>query len=184
MSLGRAVIAHLANGASMAAVHNGQPVDTAMGFTPTGGFMMGTRSGDLDPGLLNYPLNEQNYYADTLGQLLNDQSGLLGVSGISPDMKTLLDRREHDVHAAQAIDMFCYQLRKTIGALAAALDGLDTLVFTGGIGEHAAPIAGMFAAGWRISASSSIPSRTTVMPPSLALRRVAAWCGWCPPTKT
>lgn len=140
MSLGRAVIAHLGNGASMAAVHNGQPVDTTKGFTPTGGFMMGTRAGDLDPGLLIYLLTEQNYDADTLGQLLNDQSGLLGVSGISPDLKTLLERREHDAHAAQAIDMFCYQLRKTIGALSAALDGLDTLVFTGGIGEHAAPV--------------------------------------------
>jgi acetate kinase len=140
MSLGRAVIAHLGNSASMAAVHNGEPVDTTMGFTPTGGFMMGTRSGDLDPGLLIYLLTEQSYDAATLGQLLNDQSGLLGVSGISPDMRTLLERREHDAHAAQAIDMFCYQLRKTIGALAAALDGLDTLVFTGGIGEHAAPV--------------------------------------------
>jgi acetate kinase len=140
MSLGRAVIAHLGNSASMAAVHNGEPVDTTMGFTPTGGFMMGTRSGDLDPGLLIYLLTEQSYDAATLGQLLNDQSGLLGVSGISPDMRTLSERREHDAHAAQAIDMFCYQLRKTIGALADALDGLDTLVFTGGIGEHAAPV--------------------------------------------
>jgi acetate kinase len=121
MSLGRAVIAHLGNGASMAAVHNGQPVDTTMSFTPTGGFMMGTRVGDLDPGLLIYLLTEQNYDADTLGQLLNDQSGLLGVAGISPDLKTLLDRREYDAHAAQAIDMFCYQLRKTIGALTATL---------------------------------------------------------------
>jgi acetate kinase len=88
MSLGRAVIAHLGNGASMAAVHNGQPVDTTMSFTPTGGFMIGTRVGNLDPGLLIYLLTEQNYDADTLGQLLNDQSGLLGVSGISLDLKT------------------------------------------------------------------------------------------------
>ena len=139
-SLGRAVIAHLGNGASMAAVRNGQPIDTTMGFTPTGGFMMGTRSGDLDPGLLIYLMTERGYDAATLEQLVNDQSGLLGVSGLSPDLKTLLDRREHDAHAAQALDMFCYQLRKTIGALAAALDGLDTLVFTGGIGEHAAPV--------------------------------------------
>jgi acetate kinase len=140
MNLGRAVIAHLGNGASMAAVHNGQPVDTTMGFTPTGGFMMGTRAGDPDPGLLIYLLTEQNYDAATLEQLVNDQSGLLGVSGISPDLKTLLERRDLDAHAAQAIDMFCYQLRKTIGALSAALDGLDTLMFTGGIGEHAAPV--------------------------------------------
>jgi len=138
-ALGRAVIAHLGNGASMAAVKKGQPIETTMGFTPTGGFMMGTRTGDLDPGLLIHLLT-QGYDAFTLEQLVNDQSGLLGVSGISPDMKTLLDRREHDAHAAEAIDMFCYQLRKTIGALTAALGGLDTLVFTGGIGEHAAPV--------------------------------------------
>jgi acetate kinase len=139
-ALGRAVIAHLGNGASMAAVLNGQPLDTTMGFTPTGGFMMGTRSGDLDPGLLVYLLTERGYDATRLEQLVNDQSGLLGVSGISPDMKALLDQRVHNPHAADAIDMFCYQLRKTIGALTAVLGGLDTLVFTGGIGEHAAPV--------------------------------------------
>jgi acetate kinase len=141
-TLGRAVIAHLGNGASMAAVRNGQPLDTTMGFTPTGGFMMGTRTGDLDPGLLIYLLIERGYDATTLEQLVNDQSGLLGVSGISPDMKTLLDQRAHSAHVAQAIDMYCYQLRKTIGALTTVLGGLDTLVFTGGIGEHAAPVRG------------------------------------------
>jgi acetate kinase len=137
---GRAVIAHLGNGASLAAVRNGQPLDTTMGFTPTGGCMMGTRTGDLDPGLLIYLLTERGYDATTLEQLVNDQSGLLGVSGVSPDMKTLLDQRAHNSHAAQAIDMFCYQLRKTIGALTAVLGGLDTLVFTGGIGERAAAV--------------------------------------------
>ena len=166
MSLGRAVIAHLGNGASMAAVHNGQPVDTTMGFTPTGGFMMGTRSGDLDPGLLIYLLTERGYDAATLERVVNDQSGLLGVSGISPDLKTLLERREDDAQAAQAIDMFCYPLRKTIGALSAALDGLDTLVFTGGMGSMRRQCAGRCVVGWRISVSSSIPNRTTVMPPS------------------
>jgi acetate kinase len=139
-ALGRAVIAHLGNGASMAAVHNGQPLDTTMGFTPTGGFMMGTRSGDLDPGLLVYLLTERGYDATRLEQLVNDQSGLLGVSGVSPDMKALLDQRARNPHAAEAVDMYCYQLRKTIGALTAVLGGLDTLVFTGGIGEHAAPV--------------------------------------------
>ena len=139
-ALGRAVIAHLGNGASMAAVHDGQPLDTTMGFTPTGGFMMGTRSGDLDPGLLIHLLTERGYDAPRLEQLVNDQSGLLGVSGISPDMRTLLEQRDSDRRAAQAVDMFCYQLRKSIGALTAVLGGLDTLVFTGGIGEHAAPV--------------------------------------------
>ena len=100
----------------MAAVYNGQPLDTTMGYTPTGGFMMGTRSGDLDPGLLVYLLAERNYDAARLEQLVNDESGLLGVSGISPDMRMLLDQRGHNPHAAEAVAMFCYQLRKSIGA--------------------------------------------------------------------
>src|SRR5215471_14972829 len=136
-TLGRAVIAHLGNGASMAAVQQGQPVDTTMGLTPTGGFMMGTRTGDLDPGLLIHLLTVEGYDAPRLEHLVNHQSGLLGVSGLSPDMRLLLERRDSDRHAAQAVDMFCYQLRKAIGALTAILGGLDTLVFTGGIGEHA-----------------------------------------------
>jgi acetate kinase len=105
--------------------------------TDWGGVMMGTRTGDLDPGLLLYLLTERGYDATALKQLVNDQPGLLGVSGISPDMRTLLEQRAQNAHAAQAIDMFCYQLCKTIGALTAVLGGLDTLVFTGGIGEHA-----------------------------------------------
>jgi acetate kinase len=139
-TLGHAVIAHLGNGASMAAVQDGQPLDTTMGLTPTGGFMMGTRSGDLDPGLLIHLLNAAGYDAPKLEHLVNHQSGLLGVSGISPDMRTLLEQRDSDSRAAQAVDMFCYQLRKSIGALTAVLGRLDTLVFTGGIGEHAAPV--------------------------------------------
>jgi acetate kinase len=183
-ALGRAVIAHLGNGASMAAVLNGQPLDTTMGFTPTGGFMMGTHTGDLDPGLLIHLLTERGYDATTLEQLVNDQSGLLGVSGISPDMKTLLDQRTHNDHAAQAIDMFCYQLRKTIGALTAVLGGLDTLVFTGGSASMRRRCAGRCAAGWRISESILIRSRMSVMPRSSARGRVPARCGWCPPTRT
>ena len=136
----RIIIAHLGNGASMAAVRNGQPLDTTMGFTPTGGFMMGTRSGDLDPGILLYLMNEKGYDTSQIEHLVNHQSGLLGVSKISLDMKTLLDKRESEPHADQAVEMFCYQLRKHIGAMAAVLGGVDTLVFTGGIGERAAPV--------------------------------------------
>jgi len=139
-AMGRAVVAHLGNGASMAAVLGDQPLDTTMGFTPTGGFMMGTRSGDLDPGLLIHLMTAKGYDASSLAQLVNEQSGLLGVSGLSPDMRTLLERRDRDRHAAEAVALFCYQLRKSIGALSAVLAGLDTLVFTGGIGEHAAPV--------------------------------------------
>ena len=137
---GRTIIAHLGNGASLAAVRDGQPHDTTMGFTPTGGFMMGTRSGDLDPGILLYLLNEKRYDARQIEQLVNHEAGLLGVSGVSSDMKTLLEKRGDNPHAAQAVEMFCYHLRKHIGALTAVLGGLDTLVFTGGIGERAAPV--------------------------------------------
>ncbi|HTG11542.1 MAG TPA: acetate/propionate family kinase, partial [Candidatus Eisenbacteria bacterium] len=137
---GRVVIAHLGSGASMAAVRDGRVVDTTMGLTPAGGFMMGTRTGDLDPGVLLYLMRERGYDAQRLDRLVNKESGLLGVSGTSADMKTLLERRATDEAAALAVAMFCYQARKQIGALAAAMGGLDTLVFTGGIGERAAPV--------------------------------------------
>jgi acetate kinase len=136
---GRTIIAHLGNGASMVAIRDGIPVDTSMGLTPTGGFMMGTRSGDLDPGLVLYLLRS-GYDARTLEELLDHQSGLLGMSGFSADMKTLLEKRSSDPRAGQAVAMFCYGARKFLGAFAAVLGGLDTLVFTGGIGERAAPV--------------------------------------------
>jgi acetate kinase len=144
---GRLIIAHLGNGASMAAVHDGRPLDTTMGFTPAGGFMMGTRPGDLDPGLILYLLQQKKYDAARLGELVNQKSGLLGVSVLSSDLKTLLDARATNADAALAIEMFCYQIRKAIGALAAALGGLDLLVFTGGIGEHAAAVRAEVCAG-------------------------------------
>ena len=136
---GRVIIAHLGNGASMVALRDGRPVDTSMGLTPTGGFMMSTRTGDLDPGVLLYLLRA-GYSAEKLAQLLDHQSGLLGVSGISSDMKTLLEKRSADPAAAKAVEMFCYGVRKFIGAYAAILGGLDLLVFTGGIGERAAAV--------------------------------------------
>jgi acetate kinase len=136
----RLIVAHLGNGASMAAIKDGRPLDTTMGFTPAGGIMMGTRSGDLDPGIILYLLNERHFDVQGLAQLVNHESGLLGASGISSNMKMLLERRDTQPHAALAIAMFCYQLRKQIGAFAAAMGGLDLLVFTGGIGERAAPV--------------------------------------------
>jgi acetate kinase len=144
---GRLIIAHLGNGASMAAVHNGRPLDTTMGFTPAGGFMMGTRHGDLDPGVILYLLQQKKYAAARLSELVNQKSGLLGVSALSSDLKTLLDARATNADAALAIEMFCYQIKKAIGALSAALGGLDLLVFTGGIGEHAAPVRAEVCAG-------------------------------------
>ena len=144
---GRVIIAHLGSGASMAALKDGKPQDTTMGFSALGGLMMGTRSGDLDPGILLYLMEEKGYDTRQLEKLLNQRSGLIGVSGISSDMKTLLDKRTTEPHAAQAIALFCYTARKYIGALSAVLGGLDTLVFTGGIGERAAPVRWMICHG-------------------------------------
>jgi acetate kinase len=133
---GRVIIAHLGNGASMAAVRYGKSLDTTMGFTPAGGLVMSTRSGDLDPGVVIYLMEEKGMHASALNELVNQHAGLLGVSGISSDMKDLLDKEEEEVHARQAVDLFCYQASKHLGALAAVLGGLDTLVFTAGIGEN------------------------------------------------
>ncbi|MHB8573889.1 MAG: acetate/propionate family kinase [Dehalococcoidia bacterium] len=137
---GRIIIAHLGNGASMAAVRNGTGIDTTMGFTPTGGLVMGSRSGDLDPGVLLYLLQERGLTPAALSTLLNKQSGLLGVSGSSGDMRDLIRHESADPHAAEAIELFCYQARKFVGALSAALGGLDMLVFTAGIGERSAEV--------------------------------------------
>jgi len=144
---GRVILAHLGNGASMAAVHDGKPVDTTMGFTPTGGLVMGTRSGDLDPGLLVYLMREERLSADQVDDLVNRRCGLMGVSGSSPDMRDLLAHQAKDPRAAEAVELFCYHVKKTIGAYAAALGGLDTLIFAGGIGEHAAEIRARACAG-------------------------------------
>ena len=134
---GRVILAHLGNGASLAAVRDGKPVDTSMGFTPASGVPMGTRSGDLDPGLAWYLARTEGMSAQRFNEMVNAQSGLLGMSETSSDMRDLLDREGRDVRAAEAIALFCYQVKKCIGAFAAALGGLDTLVFAGGIGEHA-----------------------------------------------
>jgi acetate kinase len=133
----RLIIAHLGNGASLAAVKDGLPMDTSMGLTPTGGVMMGTRTGDLDPGVLIYLLRERRYDAAKLERLVDSESGLLGISELTSDMKALLAKRDSDPRAAEAVAMFCRSVRKEIGAFAAVLGGVDMLVFTGGIGEHA-----------------------------------------------
>jgi acetate kinase len=141
---GRLILAHLGSGASLTAVSAGRSLDTTMGLTPLGGLVMGTRSGDLDPGVLLYLLRQPGQSVETLDHLLNQQSGLLGVSGLSADMQELLENEEQDPHAAEAVALFCYQAKKFLGALAAALGGLDALVFAGGIGENAPAIR------WRI----------------------------------
>jgi acetate kinase len=137
---GRVVIAHLGNGASMAALSDGEPRDTTMGFTPAAGLVMGTRPGDLDPGVVVYLARTRGMDASALEDLLNRRSGLLAVSETTSDMQSLLADRASDPRADLAIGLFCYSARRWIGALAAVLGGLDALAFTGGIGEHAAPI--------------------------------------------
>jgi acetate kinase len=134
---GRVILAHLGNGASLAAVRDGKPVDTSMSFTPTAGVPMSTRSGDLDPGLVWYLARSEGLDAKQFNAMVNFQSGLLGVSETSSDMRDLLEHETQDVRAAEAVALFCYQVKKWIGAFAAALGGLDTLVFAGGIGENA-----------------------------------------------
>ncbi|MGD0253876.1 MAG: acetate/propionate family kinase [Verrucomicrobiota bacterium] len=134
---GRVILAHLGNGASLAAVRDGKSIDTSMGFTPTAGLVMSTRSGDLDPGLAPYLARTDEITAKQFYEMVNHESGLLGVSEISSDMRELLAQESHDVRAAEAVALFCYQTKKWIGSFAAALGGLDTLVFAGGIGENA-----------------------------------------------
>ena len=134
---GRVILAHLGNGASLAAVRDGKSIDTSMSFTPTAGVPMSTRSGDLDPGLVWYLAHTEKMSAKQFNEMVNSQSGLLGISETSSDMHDLLECEAHDVRAAEAVALFCYQIKKRIGAYAAALGGLDTLVFSGGIGENA-----------------------------------------------
>jgi acetate kinase len=134
---GRVILAHLGNGASLAAVYEGKSVDTSMGLTPAGGVPMSTRSGDLDPGLVWYLARTEKMSAKQFNEMVNFQSGLLGISETSSDMRDLLERETEDVRATEAVALFCYQVKKWIGAFAAALGGLDTLVFAGGIGENA-----------------------------------------------
>jgi acetate kinase len=133
---GRVILAHLGNGASLAAVQAGKSVDTSMGFTPTAGLPMSTRSGDLDPGLAPYLERTEQMTSKQFYTMVNHESGLLGVSETSPDMRDLLARETKDVRAAEAVALFCYQAKKWLGAFAAALGGLDTLVFSAGIGEN------------------------------------------------
>ena len=139
-ALGKVVLAHLGNGASLAAVRDGKGIDTSMGFTPAAGVPMSTRSGDLDPGLVWYLAKTEQMTAQQFHRMINHESGLLGISETSSDLRDLLDRESGDIRAAEAVAVFCYQVRKWIGAFAAALGGLETLVFSGGIGENSSVV--------------------------------------------
>jgi acetate kinase len=144
---GRIILAHLGNGASLAAVHRGKPIDTSMGFTPAAGIPMSTRSGDIDPGLPWYLATTDGLTAKRFNEMVNFESGLLGISQTSSDMRDLLECERKDARAAEAVALFCYQAKKWIGAFAAAMGGIDTLVFAGGIGENAPPVRSRICAG-------------------------------------
>lgn len=137
---GRIILAHFGSGASLAAVLHGRSIDTTMGFTPAAGLLMGTRSGDIDPGLVAYMAKSEKMTADEFNHLINHESGLFGISETSSDMKELLAKESTDIRAKEAVALFCYQAKKWIGAYTALLGGLDTLVFSGGIGENAPPV--------------------------------------------
>ncbi len=155
---GRVIIAHLGGGSSITAVHRGRSIDTSMGFTPTGGVPMATRSGDLDPGVVLRLVQLAGGDWSAVSHILNHESGMLALGG-SGDMRQLLARQSHDARAALAVDVFCYQLRKQIGAFAAALDGVDTLIFAGGIGEHAPEIRQRIGSGLGTFGLSLDPTR-------------------------
>ena len=164
---GRVILAHLGAGASMAAVHEEKPVDTTMAFTPTAGLVMATRPGDLDPGLIVHLIRQENRRPEEMDDFLNKECGLLGMSETTADMRDLLARRTTDARAADAFDLFCREARKWIGALAAALGGLDTLVFSGGIGEHAPQVRqeicrGVEFLGIHIDASKNQPNSSII----------------------
>ncbi len=165
---GRVVLAHLGNGASLAAVRAGKSIDTSMSFTPAAGVPMGTRSGDLDPGLVWYLARSEALTPEEFNRLVNFESGLLGVSETSSDMQDLLAHAARDVRAAEAVAMFCYQIKKYIGSYAAALGGLDTLVFAGGIGEHAAPIRARICEGLEFLGVELDPARNATHDPVIS----------------
>lgn len=165
---GRVVLAHLGNGASIAAVKGGQSIDTSMAFTPTAGLVMSSRSGDLDPGLSAYLARAENMSPDRFYQLANFESGLLGVSEITSDMRELLKREHDDSRAADAVALFCYTARKFIGAYAAALGGLNTLVFAGGIGENAPVIRARMCEGLAFLGIALDEQRNTANAPQIS----------------
>src|SRR5271170_7598875 len=172
---GRVIVAHLGSGASMVAVKEGRSMDTSMGLTPLEGLVMSTRSGDVDPGALLYLLEQKKMSAKEISTLVNNESGLLGVSETSGDMRVLLDKMHQDARAREALDLFCYRAKKYIGAYAAVLGGLDLLVFAGGIGEHAPAVRkqmcdGLEFLGIRLDASCNEANAALISPPKAASR--------------
>jgi acetate kinase len=177
VAAGRLVLAHLGNGSSLAAVHHGRSLDTTMAFTPLGGVIMSTRSGDLDPGAVVYIARQDRLSADALEDLLSKRSGLLGISDRTSDMRALLEREPSDPACRLAVAMYAYSIRKAIGSLAAALGGLDAIVFTGGIGERAATIRARICEGLEFLGVELDPDRNAANAQiiSAARARVVSW---------
>ncbi len=169
VAAGRLIIAHLGNGASVAAIKGGRSLDCTMGFSPLSGLVMSTRTGSLDPGVLLYLLEEQRMTPAALRELVSEHAGLLGVSGVSPDMRDLLSAEaQGDERASLAIELFCYEAKKALGGLVAVLDGLDTLIFTGGIGERSAVIRQRICAGLATFGVALDPQRNDAHAPVIA----------------
>jgi len=167
---GRVILAHLGNGASLAAVRDGKSMDTSMGFTPTAGLVMSTRTGDLDPGLAPYLARTEQMTTSEFYKMVNHESGLLGVSETSSDMRDLLDHEKQDVRAAEAVALFCYQAKKWIGSFAAVLGGLDTLVFAGGIGENAPVVRARICEGLGVFGIELDKSRNAETAPVISMQ--------------
>jgi len=167
---GRVILAHLGNGASLAAVRDGKSIDTSMGFTPTAGLVMSTRTGDLDPGLAPYLARTEKMTTSQFYKMVNHESGLLGVSETSSDMRDLLDRERQDVRAAEAVALFCYQAKKWIGSFAAVLGGLDTVVFAGGIGENAPVVRARICEGLNVFGIELDKSRNAETAPVISMQ--------------
>ncbi|MDB6031939.1 MAG: Acetate kinase, partial [Verrucomicrobiales bacterium] len=167
-AVGRIVLAHLGNGASMAAVRNGHCIDTSMAFTPTAGLPMSTRSGDLDPGLVWFLAQTELMSPEGFHQMVNRESGLLGISETSSDMRDLMARRGTDVRAAEAVALFCYQARKWLGGFAAALGGLDLVVFSGGIGENVPEVRAGICEGLEFLGIEMNPARNQANAPIIS----------------
>lgn len=165
---GRVILAHLGSGASIAAVHHGKSVDTSMGLTPAAGVPMSTRSGDVDPGLVCHLARTEHMTPEQFNKMVNFQSGLLGISETSSDMRDLIDHETQDARAAEAVSVFCYQVKKWIGAFAAAMGGVDTLVFSGGIGENAPIVRARICAGLGFLGIALDPQRNTQSGPLIS----------------
>jgi acetate kinase len=165
---GRVILAHLGNGASLAAVRNGRSIDTSMGFTPASGVVMSSRSGDLDPGVVSFLARTESMDAAAFQTMVTHESGLAGISETSPDVRDLLAHEAGDARAAEALAVFCYVIKKWIGAFAAALGGVDTLVFAGGIGENAAPLRARICEGLEFLGIELDPARNAAGAPLLS----------------